>query len=153
MASLRMSSSVHAWSSFALSAALLGACSSTPEAPKPPPPQPVVQGSGHVLTVTDANAGAAVTLDSTQALMVRLPVGTTSGLEWSLVDLKPGVVSAVGPKFERALRNTNSEEAAGDSVWRVKPESAGTITLSFELRRPRTLLPAAQTVRYDVTVK
>jgi len=27
------------------------------------------------------------------------------------------------------------------------------VTLSFELRRPRTLLPAAQTVRYDVTVK
>jgi predicted secreted protein len=114
----------------------------------------VVQGTGqHVLTVTDANSGAIVMLEATQALMVRLPVGTTSGLEWSLVDLKPGVVSAVGPKFERALRNTNSEEAAGDSVWRVKPESAGTVTLSFELRRPHTLLPAAQTVRYDVTVK
>lgn len=147
-----MSASPHAWTSLALAAALLAACS-TP-APKPPPPPSVVQNPAHrTLVVTDANAGASVVLESTQTLTVRLPLDVTSGLEWSLVDLKPGVVSAAGPKFERALRNTNSGEDAGDSVWQFKPEAAGAVTLNFALRPTRSLQPAVQTVRYDLTVR
>jgi predicted secreted protein len=155
--SLRVPLSLHTRSSLALTTtlvALLSACSSVPEVPKPPPLPPVIQAAGQrVLTVTDANAGAAVVLETTQTLMVRLPIGTASGFEWSLVDLKPGVVSAIGPKFERAPRNANPAEADGAAVWRFKPETVGTVALSFELRRPRTLLPAVQTLRYDVTVK
>jgi len=147
-----MSPSPHAWSGLAKAAALLTACS-TP-LPKPPPPPSVVQNAGHrTLVVTDANAGASVVLESAQTLTVRLPIGATSGLEWSLVDLKPGVVSAVGPTFERALRNTNSGEDAGDSVWQFKPEATGAVTLNFALRPTRSLQPAVQTVRYDLTVR
>jgi predicted secreted protein len=147
-----MSPIPHAWSGLAVAAALLAACS-TP-APKPPPPPSLVQNPGHrVLVVTDANAGATVVLESAQTLTVRLPLGATSGLEWSLVDLQPGVVSAIGPKFERALRNTNSGEDAGDSVWQLTPVAAGAVTLNFALRPTRSLQPAVQTVRYDVTVK
>jgi predicted secreted protein len=147
-----MSPSLRVWSG--LAAALLAACSTPEPQPKPPPAPIVVQNPGHrVLVVTDANAGATVVLESAQTLTVRLPLGATGGLEWSLVDLQPGVVSAVGPKFERALRNTNSGEDAGDSVWQLKPVAAGAVTLNFALRSTRSLQPAVQTVRYDVTVK
>lgn len=147
-----MSRFPHAWSGLAVAAALLAACS-TPT-PKPPPAPSVVQKPGHrVVVVTDANDGATVVLESAQTLTVRLPLGATSGLEWSLVDLQPGVLSAVGPKFERALRNTNSGEDAGDAVWQLKPVAAGAVTLNFALRPTRSVKPAVQTVRYAVTVQ
>jgi len=150
-----MPSSLHARSALALAAALLAACS-TPDVPKPPPPPSVVQRAGHAtLTVTDANAGDVVVLERTQVLEVRLPVSVTDGLEWVLVDLPPGVLSATGPTFERAPRrtDTHTDEVPGESVWRLKPGAAGSIALGFELRRPRTLQPAVRMVRYDVTVK
>jgi predicted secreted protein len=148
-----MSHLSHASRGLVLIAAVLAACAA-PEGPKPAPAPSVVQGPGQrTLVVTEANAGASVVLASAQALTVRLPVDATAAFEWSLVDLKPGVLSAAGPKFERAPRNITADDGAGDSVWQFRPEAAGTVSLSFELRRPHSLLPAVQTVRYDVTVR
>jgi predicted secreted protein len=132
---------------------VLAACG-TPEAPKAPPPVPPVASPGHrSVTVTEQNAGASVTLEASQELIVRLPVGATAGLEWSLVDLQPGVLVLQNSKFERALRNTNTEEAAGSTVWQLRPQAAGNVTLNFELRRPRSLQAAARTITYRVTVQ
>ena len=149
-----MPSSPRPWSCLALATALLAACSTTPELPKPPPPPRVLQAPGHkVLILTDADAGASVVLEPAQMLMVRLPIGASAGLEWALADMKPGVVSVTSSKFERALRNNTNDDASGASVWQFKPDAAGTIALTFELRRTKTLLPAVQTVTYSVTVK
>ena len=148
-----MTLTLRTWSGLALVATLLGACA-TPDKPKaPPPPPPVASPGQRVVTVSDANAGAGVTLESAQELVVRLPIGPATGLEWSLADLKPGVLAVQGMKFERALRNTNVEEAAGATVWHFRPQASGVVTLSFELRRPHSLQPPSQTVSYDVTVK
>ena len=148
-----MTSKLRAWSGALVAAAALAACAG-PEAPKAPPPAAPVSNPGHrSVTVSNENAGASVTLESNQELIVRLPVGATAGLEWSIVDLKAGVLTLLSSKFERALRNTNTEEAAGATVWQLKPQAAGTVTLNFELRRPHSLLPAAQTVTYQVTVQ
>ena len=137
----------------ALVGVALAACS-TPEKPQAPPPVPAVASPGQrLVTVSDANAGAAVTLESAQELVVRLPTAGAGALEWSLVDLKPGVLAVQSSKFERALRNTNTEEAAGATVWHFRPQAAGVVTLKFELRRPHTLQLPMQTVAYDVTVK
>jgi hypothetical protein len=38
-------------------------------------------------------------------------------------------------------------------VFVLKPVAAGNVTLKFDLRRPRNLEPATQTVTYAVTVK
>jgi len=140
-------------SSLALAAILLTACS-TPEATKTPlPPPAIANPAQRALTVTSENTGAGITLESTQALIVRLPIRATAGLEWSLVDLKPGVLAMQSSKFERALRNAGPGEDNGDVVFRLAPQAAGTVTLNFELRRPHSLLPAVQTVSYDVIVK
>lgn len=148
-----MPSSLRAWSCLAWATALLAACS-TPELPKPPPPARVLQAPGHrVLILTDADTGASVRLESTQSLMVRLPIGATGSFEWMLADVKPGVVSVTSSKFERSLRNNTNDDASGASVWQFKPDAAGTVTLTFELRRAKTLLPAVQTVSYSVTVR
>jgi predicted secreted protein len=148
-----MTLTLRTWSGLTLVAALLAACA-TPEKPKaPPPPPPVAAVGQRMVLVSDANAGAAVALESTQELIVRLPTEGAAGLEWTLVDLKPGVLTLLSSKFERALRNTNVEEAAGATVWHFRPQATGSVALKFELRRPRSLQPPTQTVGYDVTVK
>lgn len=147
-----MTLTLRAWSGLIVAAAVLAACG-TPEAPKAPPPVPPVASPGHrSVMVTEQNAGASVTLESTQELIVRLPVGATTGLEWSLVDLQP-VLTLQSSKFERALRNTNTEEAAGSTVWQLRPQTTGNVTLNFELRRPRSLQAATRTITYRVTVQ
>ena len=148
-----MTLTLRTWSGLALVATLLAACAS-PDKPKaPPPPPPVASPGQRVVTVSDANAGAGVTLESAQELVVRLPVAPATGLDWALADLKPGVLAVQSMKFERALRNTNVEEAAGATVWHFRPQASGAVKLSFELRRPHSLQPPSQTVSYDVTVK
>ena len=148
-----MSTSLRAWSALALATALLAACS-TPDPAKPPPPPRTLQAPGHrVLILTDSDAGATVVLERAQQLMVRLPIGATRGLEWRLPELQPGVVTLISSKFERALRNNTDDDAAGASVWLFKPEAVGSVTLNFELQRPRTQATGAQTVSFSVTVK
>ena len=133
--------------------ALAGACS-TPNKPAPAVARKTVESPGKkVVAVSDEQAGAAVVLEREQELVVSLPLAAPDRREWLLVDLKPGVLAAPSSKFEHALRNVNEGEAAGATVWRFKPEAAGSVALRFELRRPRSLEPAVQTVTYDVTVK
>ena len=141
--------------SMCAAAAMLVACSTAPPAvPKEPPPPPVIDKPGaKIVMVTDANNGAGVTLESAQELVVSLPLAPTNGLEWSVVDLAPGVLTPTGSRFERDPRNSNIGEANGMSVFHFKPQAAGRVTLTFDLRRPRSLLPAVQTVVYQVTVK
>jgi predicted secreted protein len=134
-------------------AVLLSACAA-PDIPPAPPPRPEVAHPGQrTVTVTDANDGARITLEPAQALIVRLPVDVVTGMEWSLVDMKPGVLVAGSAKFERMLRSGSVNEADGFMVWQMAPQGAGTVTLSFDLRRPHSLQPAARTLRYDVVVK
>jgi len=120
-----------------------------------PAPRPVLiqNTGGRSITVGDDKSGASIELEPAQELVVRLPLLATTGREWSLVDLAPGVLSVQSTSFERASRDTNIFEAAGSSVWHFKPVAAGTVTLRFDLRRPRSLDPAVQTVTYAVTVK
>jgi predicted secreted protein len=133
--------------------ALISACS-TPDKPKPAPVQPVIQSPQKTsLTATDANSGASVVLERTQDLIVRLPLIATTNLEWSLVDLKPGVVTLESSKFERSPRYISAEENPGTMVFVLKPVAAGDVALKFDLRRPHRLEPATQTVTYAVTVK
>ncbi len=137
-----------------LLAALLAACSTADKAKEPPPPPPIVGNPGQLsVNVTDANAGASVTLERGQALVVNLPIRITTGFEWSLVDLKPGVLTLLGSSFERSSIVADDSGASGTTIWRLKPEAAGAVTLNFELRRPHRLEPATRTIRYDVTVK
>ena len=145
---------LRAWSGVSLAAALLAACSTT-DAPKAPaPPTPVVGSPGQLaVKVTEANAGASVTIERGQTLVVNLPIRITTGFEWSLVGLKPGVLTSLGPTFERSAIAVDDSQAGGTMMWRLQPEAAGAVKLSFELRRPRRLEAAVQTITYDVTVK
>jgi predicted secreted protein len=133
--------------------ALLVACS-TADKTKPVQVQPVIQNPGRAaLTVNDANNGAAIVLERSQELVVRLAVAGSSGMDWSLVDLKPGVLRVVsGPTFERAALNVVDDPSDGSSIWRLRAEAPGTVALNFELRRPH-VLGTARTLSYPVTVK
>jgi len=133
--------------------ALLVGCSAT-DKPKPVPVQPVIQSPGKAaLTVNDADNGASVVLERSQELVVRLAVAGTSGADWSLVDLKPGVLRVVsGPTFQRALLSVAIDPSDGSSIWRLRAEAPGSVALNFELRRPH-VLGAARTLSYPVTVK
>jgi predicted secreted protein len=151
----RTPTAMRAWSGLALSLsfALLVACGSAPKEKPPVKPSVVEKPGQKSITVSDANELAHVFLESHQTLVVSLPLTATQGREWSLVDLKPGVLAASGPKFERESLDVNWNDAEGFSVWRFKPEAPGTVGLRFELRRPRELQPAVRTLTYTVTVK
>lgn len=118
-----------------------------------PMPQLISQpGKKTVVVGIVDSAGARVALEREQQLLVRLPDIVAGGYEWSLVDFVPGVLDAQGPKFERALRSNSIAEFEGSSSWEFKPTGSGTVTLRFELRRPRNTAPAIQVAVYTVTV-
>lgn len=123
------------------------------------PPKPVVapslvQSPGQKsVAVSQDKSGASIVLESAQELIVSLPLDLSTGSEWRLADLKPGVLALQSANFVRALRNTNDDGGAGATVWRFLPAGAGDVALKFELKRPRSLDPAVRTVTYIVTVK
>jgi predicted secreted protein len=131
---------------------LLGACAGGDKTP-PVVAKPLVKSAGKSVTVTIEQSGAAVELGLDQELIVRLATAVTSGHQWALIDPAPGVLVAVGPAFERDLRNNTLDEVTGTSVWSLKPVAAGTVALRFELRRPRKVEPAKDVVTYNVKVQ
>ncbi len=121
---------------------------------KPGAAQPLVKAAGQrSLTVTEVQTGADIELGLEQELVVRLATSGKGDREWSLVDLAPGVLTASGPRFQRDLAGTTSDDASGQSIWRMRPSSAGSVNLRFEYRRPRSTQPASAFVTYAVTVR
>jgi hypothetical protein len=152
-----MTKKMRAWGTLMLwvPLVLVAACS-TEEKVKPAPVQKVVQSPGKaVVTVNEFSDGASVVLDANQELRVELPdsaYSVNSNMDWSVADLKPGVLDVLGSKFERAGEGYMMD-AAGTTIWRLKPLAAGRVTLKFELRKLRSLEPPKRTLTYDVTVK
>ncbi len=133
---------------------MLAACSTADKKVKPTVLQPVVSAPGKKLvTLTLAQAGAAVELGLDQDLLVRLATSVVEGREWSLVGLAPEVLAAEGPMFRRDLRNVDAAEGTGMSEWRLHPLKAGMVSLRFEYRRPRNVEAASEVVTYAVTVR
>lgn len=136
--------------------ALLGACASG-DKPKPPVVQSVLQAPGKaVVTVSDRNDGAAVLLETAQELRVDLPLSAwevANNFDWSVAELKPGVLDPIGSRFERTGRDTNPTESDGSTIWRLKPSAPGRVSVTFALRRPYSTGASAKTVVFDVTVK
>ena len=100
------------------------------------------------------HSGSAIALERDQELVVRLATLVNPGSGWALVDFTPGVLTGqTAPKFERELRVSNVNDAAGFEVWRFKPVAAGTVTLKFDYRRPYRLDAATQSVSYTVMVR
>lgn len=155
-----MKNNLRAWSRLALCVplALLGACAGS-DKPKPVPVvvQSVLQAPGKsVVTVSDRNDGAAVMLEAAQELRVDLQLSAwevANNFDWSLADLKTGMLEPIGSRFERTGRDTNPTESDGSTVWRLKPSGPGRFTLAFALRRPYSTGPSLKTVSFDVTVK
>ncbi|MDE2627177.1 MAG: protease inhibitor I42 family protein [Burkholderiales bacterium] len=139
--------------SLSLCVALLAACGTTQKAAPAAVPAVVSSPGQAVVTVSERQSGASVVLEPTQALVVKLPNDVTSVRDWALIDLQPGVLALQRSTFENAAPRPLGDEYVGTAVWRFVPQAAGTVTLTFELRRPHRVGPAAQTVTYRVTVK
>ena len=149
---LPMKPTPHTFSAALIVALLVGCAAHEPVKPLSAPT--IAKPGQRAVTVSDADTGATITLEVGQTLDVRLFTNPTTGLDWSLVDFKPGVLTASGPNFERDTRTVNLEDAAmGWTVWRFTPRTAGSTTLTFDQRRPRTVQPATQTLSYQVIVK
>lgn len=136
--------------------ALLCACA-TADGPKPVVPQSVIQAPGKAtVTVVERDAGARVVVDMSQELRIDLPNSSwaiANNLEWSVEASKPGVLTVLGSRFERAPRYENPSESGGTTSWRIKPQGPGQTKLTFVLRRPRSLLAPVQTAAFEVQVK
>lgn len=139
--------------SLAVALTVLAACGTADKTKPAPVPSLIQSPEKRSITVTDQNDAATILLGPTQELIVSLHLGVLKGREWSLVDMKPGVLAAPAPRFEREGLDANWNDAEGAMVWRFKPQAAGTVALRFELRRPRDLTPAERTVSFTVTVK
>jgi hypothetical protein len=132
---------------------LLAACAAPVKPPATTAPRVIEAPGKAAVAVTEADDGARIVVERAQTLVVSLAVAGNQNPDWSVVDLKPGVLTLAGSKFERALRNTNVEEAAGSTVFRFRPEAPGELLLKFELRRPYGGSSPLQSVAYVVTVK
>ncbi|MEO8060206.1 MAG: protease inhibitor I42 family protein [Burkholderiales bacterium] len=132
------------WSGAA--AALLVSCAA--------PQRPPFDVNAFGVYVAAEHSGSAITLEPGQVLVVRLVSDVNQIREWTLLDFVPGVlVGPTAPVFERPPPAANLDVTLGAAVWRFKPAAAGTVTLKFEYRHPRSLEPATQTVNYAVTVR
>jgi len=127
----------------------------TPEMPKPAvATQAVIQKPGQkTIRVSSENSGASIVLEPSQQLVVSLALKVGTRLEWSLVDLKPGVLAVQSSRFEWSSRPADFDAGIGVSIWQLKVDAPGSVVLKFDLRRPHSLDPAQETVTYDVTVK
>lgn len=132
----------------ALAAALLLAACATPEER-----ERRIDTSGHVVVLT-AGSAPELTLRMDQELKISLAGEPTFGLEWTLAEMKPGVLAQQGPRsFEREGLVTNFGQGAGSDVFRFKPVAAGATTLKFDYRRPHSLEPASRSVSFTVSVQ
>ena len=153
-----MTKNLRVWGSLVLCVplALLGACASG-DKPKPVVVQSVIQAPGKAyVTVSSASDGAAVVLDANQELRVELSLSgyeVANNMDWSVTDLKPGVLTTIGSRFERATRDVNPLESEGSTVWRLKAQAPGKLQLSFGLRRAYSMGAPVKSVSFDVTVK
>jgi len=154
-----MTNNLRVWGSLALCVplALLGACASADKLPKPVVVQSVIQAAGKAyVTVSNANDGASVVLDATQELRVELSLSgfeVANNMDWSVAELKPGVLTVLGSRFKRAARDVNPLGSEGATVWRLKAQAPGQVRLTFGLRRPYSLGAPVKSVSFDVTVK
>lgn len=159
----RTKKNFRAWGRLALLAlgmpiALLSACT-TGDKPKPAVAvaQSVLQAPGKaVVAVSNRDDGAAVLLETAQELRVDLQLSAwevANNFDWTVAELKPGVLDPIGSRFERARRDTNPIESDGSTIWRLKPSAPGRVSLTFALRRPYSTGASAKTVVFDVTVK
>ncbi len=141
-----MSSGLKKWTCAGAMLLLVAACAA-PERPRP-------EVNRYGVNIGVEHSGSAITLERDQELVVRLATLVSPGSEWALVDFTPGVLTGqTAAKFEREVRVSNANDAAGFEVWRFKPAAAGTVTLKFDYRRAFRLDPATQSVSYTVTVR
>jgi len=137
--------------------ALLGACSSAEKAPKPiEPPREIAAPGKSTVTVSDQNDGRRVVVESGQELRVELANSAwavQNNMEWSVAELKPGVLAVLGSRFERGGRDVNPIESDGTTVFRLKPQAPGQVALTFALRRPYSVGTPVRSVSFDVSVK
>ncbi|MEO8804525.1 MAG: protease inhibitor I42 family protein [Burkholderiaceae bacterium] len=137
------------WAAVGAAVLLLAACSAAPPSQRP---EPRVDAFG--VHVSDEHSGGSVTLEREQKLVVSLPTVLSQNREWELVGFVPGVLTgSTVPAFERDPIAAHSGDASGNSVWHFKPGNAGTVTLTFDYRNPRTREPVSRTVSYTVTVR
>lgn len=153
-----MMNPLRVWAGLALCVplVLLGACASA-DKPKPVAVQKLIQapGKAHV-TVSNASDGASVVLDAGQELRVNLALSgweVASNMDWSVTDLKPGVLTPLGSRFERSARDVSPLESEGSTVWRFKAQAPGQVRLTFGLRRPYSVGAPHKSAGFDVTVK
>lgn len=134
------------WAAFGATVLLLAGCAA------PQRPQPNISLLG--VQVGAEHSGSGITLQREQELVVRLATSVSQNQEWVLVEFAPGVLTgSTVPVFERESLSSNFNDASGAAAWHFKPAAAGTVTLRFDYRHPRTLDPASQTVSYTVTVR
>ncbi len=158
MENQRMTNPLRVWGSLALCVplALLGACASA-DKPKPVVVQKLIQAPGKsTVTVSNASDGASVVLDASQELHVDLALSGSEvahNMDWSVTDLKPGVLTPLGSRFERSARDLNPLESEGSAVWRFKALAPGQVRLTFGLRQPYSVGAPLKSVGFDVTVK
>ena len=141
-----MASGMKNWVGIGAAVLLVAACAAPQRPPLEVNPFGVHVGAEH--------SGSGITLEPEQELVVRLATSVSQNREWTLVDFAPGVLTGpTAPVFEREPLSSNFSGASGAAVWHFKPAAAGTVTLKFDYRHPRTLDPAARTVSYTVTVR
>jgi inhibitor of cysteine peptidase len=103
----------------------------------------------------EGSAGAPITVERNQTLIVTLEANVTTGYRWEAVAGFTPVLTQIGTA-DYVARGADAPVAGapGDMTFRFRAQSPGATTLEFAYRRPfEANVAAAKTVRYDVTVR
>ena len=128
--------------------------------PAPPPALPGAPATPATPAATgnvdldNAADGARVTLARGAELKVVLDANATTGFQWQVAGDVPPQLAPIGTRIYVSRGDPRSTGGGGINVFRFRGEQAGQAVLQFEYRRPwETGIPAAKTVRYQVTVQ
>lgn len=112
-------------------------------------------GRTEEINLTDADNGAAITLNPQNVLIITLAANPASGYGWEVYEVDDVVLVPDGlPHFEPGPGTGGDEDAGGTQTFRFVPGGTGQTRLVLGYRGPddpADVLPA-QTYEVDVTV-
>jgi len=105
------------------------------------------------ITITEKDAGKSFSMAIGQALYARLASNPSTGYQWN-VQGSAAPLELVKSDFARNPQGSNAPGASGTQQLQFTAKAAGTVSLTFEYRRPwEKDVPPAKTVTVTIVVK
>lgn len=105
-------------------------------------------------SLTNADTGKQVTLQSGEILTVSLESNPTTGYSWQVLEIQNGILVQEGePEFKQSSGSEGLVGAGGTETFRFKAVGPGETSLNLGYMRPWESEPPIETFEIQVVVK